>query len=80
MRPPLVTVLMPVHNAMPYLPEAVASVLGQTCCDLRLVVVDDCSTDGSAACLEKLARPNISVIRLQKNFGQGAARNAGLAL
>ncbi|MBW2261313.1 MAG: glycosyltransferase [Deltaproteobacteria bacterium] len=45
---PLVSVIMPVRDALPFLDEAVASVLGQSLEDLELVVVDDGSTDGSA--------------------------------
>jgi len=46
---PRVSVIMPVLDALPYLDEAVESVLGQGLRDLELVAVDDGSTDGSAA-------------------------------
>ena len=44
---PRVSVVMPVRDALPYLDEAVESVLGQTLPDLELVAVDDGSSDGS---------------------------------
>ena len=46
---PAVTVLMPVHNAEPHLRAAVTSILAQTFRDLELLIVDDCSSDGSSA-------------------------------
>ena len=45
--PPL-SVVMPIHNGLPYLDEAVASILGQSFGDFELVLADDGSTDGSA--------------------------------
>ena len=44
-----VSVALPVHNGMPYLRDAVASILGQTFADLELVICDDRSADGSAS-------------------------------
>lgn len=75
---PAVTVLMSVYNGMPYLPEAVASILSQTIDAFQFVIVDDGSTDASRAYLTQLKDPRLCVIRLDKNYGQGAARNVGL--
>jgi len=44
---PLVSVIMPVYNGMATLEGAVRSVQAQTLADWELLVVDDCSTDGS---------------------------------
>jgi len=76
---PRVSVLMAVYNAAPYVEESLASVLGQSLCDLEVVVVDDGSTDGSAAIVERLARsdPRVRLAR-QENRGLPAALNAGL--
>ena len=73
-RAPTVTVVMAVFNAMPYLPAAVESVLNQKGLDLRLVAVDDGSTDGSRTFLEGLDDPRVTVLR-QAHTGQGAARS-----
>ena len=73
-RAPTVTVVMAVFNAMPYLPAAVESVLNQKGLDLRLVAVDDGSTDGSRTFLEGLEDPRIKVLH-QAHTGQGAARS-----
>jgi hypothetical protein len=47
MTPPLVSVLMPSFNAVPYLAEAIESILGQTYRDFEFLILDDESTDGS---------------------------------
>jgi glycosyltransferase involved in cell wall biosynthesis len=44
---PLVSVIMASYNSARFIPEALDSVLGQTYGDLELVVVDDCSSDGT---------------------------------
>jgi glycosyltransferase involved in cell wall biosynthesis len=57
--PPCISVLMPCRNAMPWLPDCVASVLAQEGLEsdggLELIVVDDSSTDGSREWLRGLA-------------------------
>lgn len=45
------SVVMPVHNALPYLDESIASILAQTFADFEFVIRDDGSTDGSAEAL-----------------------------
>ena len=50
---PLVTVVMPVRNAMPYLDASIESILAQTLGDLELVIRDDASVDGSAEALRR---------------------------
>ena len=73
---PLVSVVMPVYNAERFLREALDSVLAQDYEPFEVIVVDDGSTDGSAAILESY--PGLRVIR-QENRGPSAARNAGIA-
>ena len=43
----LVTVGLPVYNAMPFLPETIDSLLQQTCADFKVLAIDDGSTDDS---------------------------------
>lgn len=73
----LVSVLMPVYNASPYLREAVESILSQTHRALELVAIDDASTDGSYELLQELAArdPRVRVFRQPENLGIVAARN-----
>jgi glycosyltransferase involved in cell wall biosynthesis len=77
---PQVSILMSVYNGMPYLPEAVNSILNQTFQDFTLLIINDGSTDGSAAYLNGLTDPRVKVTHLARNVGQGAARNIGLAM
>jgi glycosyltransferase involved in cell wall biosynthesis len=64
---------------MPYLPEAVASILAQSERDLVLLVVDDGSTDGTAAYLASLTDRRVRVLR-QPPTGLAAALNRCLEL
>jgi glycosyltransferase involved in cell wall biosynthesis len=76
---PQVTVLMPVYNAMPFLPIAIESVLAQTLSAFELLIVDDGSTDGTCEYLETLRDDRIRIVR-RTHEGTGATRNIGLAL
>jgi glycosyltransferase involved in cell wall biosynthesis len=75
-KPGLVSVVIPVHDRLRYLPEAVASVLAQTHPHREVVVVDD----GSSVDVEASLRSFGAAVRLfrQENQGLGAARNAGM--
>jgi glycosyltransferase involved in cell wall biosynthesis len=52
---PRISVVMPVHNALPFLDESISSILAQTLSDFEFVILDDASTDGSLAQLRKWA-------------------------
>ena len=75
---PLVSVVMSVRNGERHLREAVDSVLDQTLESLELIVVDDGSTDGSAAVLAAIRDPRLLTIS-QEPRGLAAALNAGIA-
>lgn len=78
-RLPLVSVIMPVHNAGTLLHTAVHSVLRQTMPDFELILVDDGSSDGSAALCRALDAANACVRAIcQPNAGICAARNRGM--
>lgn len=76
---PKVSFVMPVHNAVAWVGEAIQSVLMQTEKDIELIVVDDASTDGTAEFLDDWAAkfPNVTVIHNEKNLGAGVSRNLG---
>jgi hypothetical protein len=76
---PLVTVVVPTRNRLPLLREAVASVRAQDMPAWELLVVDDASSDGSAAWVESLADSRVRAIRLDTHLERSAARNRGLA-
>ena len=75
---PLVSVVIPLYNAAPFIGEALASVYGEGHPALDVIVVDDGSTDGSLAVAEGCF-PGIRAIR-QDRAGIGAARNRGAAM
>lgn len=75
---PTVTVLMAVHNAEPFLREAVDSILGQTFGNFELLVVDDGSTDGTRKILAGYPDVRLRVIGLPENRGLVEALNAGI--
>ena len=76
-----VSVLMPVYNCEAFLTEAVESVLRQTMTDFELIVVDDGSTDGSLAMLERFSDLDrrIRILRLP-HAGIVNALNAGVRI
>ena len=77
---PHVTVLMAVYNGMPYVRQAVASILKQSFTDFEFLVIDDASTDGTAACVRSFADPRLRLVRNEHNIGQAPSLNQGLAL
>jgi glycosyltransferase involved in cell wall biosynthesis len=78
--PPRVSVVMPVHNGLPYLPLALDSILAQSFRDFEFTIVDDASTDGTAEVLAEYARRDrrIRVLTNSRNVGVAAALNIGL--
>jgi hypothetical protein len=77
---PTVSVVIPCYNYGRYLPKAVRSVLDQDDVDPEITIVDDASTDGSAALAQSLADadPRISLLTHQRNLGHIATYNDGL--
>jgi glycosyltransferase involved in cell wall biosynthesis len=75
----LVTVIMPAYNVAPYLREAVESVVAQTYREWELVIVDDGSTDETAAIARDCLKfdDRIRLVR-QENRGLAGARNTAL--
>lgn len=78
---PLVSVIMPVHNAADFIGETIASVQAQSLIDWELLAADDGSCDASAAILSRMAAedPRIRPLSTDGNLGAGAARNCAMA-
>jgi glycosyltransferase involved in cell wall biosynthesis len=72
----LVSVIIPVYNGAKYLAESIDSALSQSYSKLEVVVIDDGSTDDSAA-IAKSYGDRIVYLR-KENAGTAAARNAGI--
>lgn len=81
MATPLVSVVVPAHDASPWLGPALDSVLAQTVTDLEAIVVDDGSVDDTGAVIAAYCRRDARVSGLsQPRAGVSAARNAGAAV
>ncbi len=76
---PLVTTIIPCHNAAAWVSEAIDSALGQDWPRTEVVIIDDGSTDGSGDVIAAYANRGAKIVT-QKNRGAAAARNAGLDL
>lgn len=76
---PVISVIVPVYNAEPFLAQCLESLLNQTHRDLQIILVDDGSTDNSRSVLERYASEDKRIeLFAQSNQGQSAARNAGM--
>lgn len=77
-----ISVVMPVHNALPFLDEAVISILAQTRSDFEFVIYDDHSTDGSYERLREWARQDkrIRLSRGERNLGPAASSSHVVSL
>ena len=69
------SIIIPAYNAEAYLPQCLDSILAQEHSGCEVIVVDDGSTDGTAALLERY--PDVKVVH-QENRGMSTARNRGL--
>ncbi|MCR5279280.1 MAG: glycosyltransferase [Lachnospiraceae bacterium] len=74
----MISIIVPVHNAERFLKETIESVLAQTEKNFELILVDDCSTDGSVNVINGFDDRRICLIRQPENKGAAAARNRGL--
>ena len=77
---PPITVLMPAHNAGPYLREAMDSVLGQTFRDFEFLIVDDASTDDTPAIVRAFRDERVRYVRSDARLRLAGALNQGLEL
>jgi len=75
------SIVIPVYNEAETVEELIGLVLGADSCSLakEIIVIDDASTDGSAAVLERIAgrHPEIRLLRHDRNQGKGAALRTG---
>lgn len=77
---PNIAVIIPTRNRLGVLPRAIESVFEQDHSNFELIVVDDCSDDGTAAYLESITDKRIKWHRFDEWRRGNAARNAGVAL
>ncbi len=76
---PIISVIMPVYNAMPYLNMAIDSIINQTFTNWELIIINGNNTDGSSECAEQYAKndPRIRVL-YEPQRGVWCALNMGI--
>lgn len=79
---PLVSVLIPCYNAALYVEEAVNSIINQTYANLEIILINDCSTDGTGEILAQLANKDsrIKLITNEENLKLIKTLNKGIEL
>lgn len=82
MNQPVVTIALPIYNVEKYLDRCIESLVNQTYRNLEIILVDDCSPDGSGRICDEWAKRDarIRVIHKEVNEGQGIARNNALEI
>lgn len=82
----LISIVIPVYNASPYLKDTIRTIEEQTYSNWEVIFVDDASTDESLQILQKFKAENlkngrrnrVEILSSTKNKGPAAARNAGI--
>lgn len=77
---PLLSVVMTACNGESFIGEAIGSILAQDMPDFEFIVIDDGSSDRTAAIVAGFADPRIALIRNPANLGIASAANIGLSL
>jgi glycosyltransferase involved in cell wall biosynthesis len=75
----VISVVMPARNNAPYVREAIDSILGQTEGDLELLVIDDASSDDTAAVVSSVGDPRVRLLRNEIRLGIAGSVNRGIA-
>lgn len=79
MAKPEVSIIVPMHNASPFLTNCLESLAAQTFTDFEALIVDDASTDGGELVAREFSRRDSRFHLLTSNgYGVSAARNVGL--
>lgn len=79
---PLVSVIIPAYNAERYIADAIESVLNQSYQIFELIIIDDCSKDGTWEIIQDFKKRDkrIRAYRNKENLGIGGNRNKGIKL
>ncbi|MBE0472221.1 MAG: glycosyltransferase family 2 protein [Methyloprofundus sp.] len=76
----IVSIITPSYNSAPFISDTVGSVLRQSLYDWEMIIVDDCSTDGSVELIDSFVAQDsrIKLIQLSENSGAAVARNTAI--
>lgn len=76
----MISIITPSYNCSAFISATIQSVLGQSCSDWEMIIVDDCSSDNSVEVIQFFVEqdPRISLIRLTENSGAAIARNRAI--
>jgi teichuronic acid biosynthesis glycosyltransferase TuaG len=76
----LISIITPSYNSKCFIDDTIRSVLSQGYKNWEMIIVDDCSTDGSVEVIKKIIKneSRIKLIRLKKNIGSAMSRNTAL--
>ena len=79
---PKISVVLPTYNGMKYIKHSIDSVLNQTFSDFELIIIDDCSTDGTGEFLDRYEKEDtrIRVLHNEENLKLPASLNKGFKL
>lgn len=77
---PLISVVMPVHNAEAFLVESVESILHQSCTNFEFIIVDDASTDNSLSILKDFAKKDKRIRLIQNTKKSTISETANKAI
>ena len=72
-----ISIIVPLYNKALYVASTLDALVGQISTIDEIIVVDDCSTDGSEVIVQRYASERVRVVRLEENAGPATARNRG---
>lgn len=75
----LISVIMPTYNAERFITDSIKSIINQSYQSWELIVIDDCSTDGTAEIIESFSDTRIHYYKCEENLGVAQARNFGIS-
>lgn len=74
----MVSIIITAYNVETWIGKAVSSACTQSFPDIEVIVVEDCSTDGTRDVLANISHPCLKVLYNNKNVGAGASRRRGI--
>ncbi len=76
----MISVIMPVYNGGVFLIQAVNSILNQTFHDFELIIINDCSTDGTQQVIEHLKLKDNRILLINNKARSGPSKSANLGI